>query len=54
VFHPFYTTKASGLGMGLAVSNSIIKGHGGRIWAENNPDGGATFFIDLPIYESGT
>ena len=54
LFRPFFTTKASGLGMGLAVSNSIIKGHGGRIWAENNPDGGATFFIDLPIYESGT
>lgn len=53
VFEPFFTTKGTGLGMGLAVCNSIIKDHRGRIWAENNPDGGATFFIELPIYESG-
>ena len=49
VFEPFFTTKGTGLGMGLAVCSSIIKSHGGRIWAENNPDGGATFFIELPI-----
>jgi signal transduction histidine kinase len=53
VFQPFYTTKGTGLGMGLAVCSSIIKEHRGRIWAENNPDGGATFFIELPICESG-
>ena len=53
VFQPFFTTKGAGFGMGLAVCSSIIKGHRGRIWAENNPDGGATFFIELPIYESG-
>ena len=53
VFQPFFTTKGTGLGMGLAVCSSIIKAHRGRIWAENNPDGGATFFIELPIYESG-
>jgi two-component system sensor kinase FixL len=52
VFEPFFTTKGTGLGMGLAVCTSIIKAHGGRIWAENNPDGGATFFIELPIDES--
>jgi len=39
--------------MGLAVCSSIIKNHRGRIWAENNPDAGATFFIELPIDESG-
>jgi two-component system sensor kinase FixL len=53
IFQPFFTTKGTGLGMGLAVCSSIIKDHRGRIWAENNSDGGATFFIDLPIYESG-
>jgi PAS domain S-box-containing protein len=53
MFEPFFTTKRSGLGMGLAICSSIIKDHGGRIWAENNPDGGATFFIELPISESG-
>jgi PAS domain S-box-containing protein len=53
MFEPFFTTKGTGLGMGLAVCSSIIKDHRGRIWAENNPDGGATFFIELPVYESG-
>jgi PAS domain S-box-containing protein len=49
IFQPFFTTKGTGLGMGLAVCSSIIRDHRGRIWAENNPDGGATFFIELPI-----
>ena len=49
VFQPFFTTKGAGFGMGLAVCSSIIKDHGGRIWVENNPDGGATFFIELPV-----
>jgi two-component system sensor kinase FixL len=53
LFEPFFTTKRTGLGMGLTVCSSIIKNHGGRIWAENNPDAGATFFIELPIDESG-
>jgi two-component system sensor kinase FixL len=35
--------------MGLAVSQTIVEAHGGHIWAENHPDGGATFFIELPI-----
>jgi two-component system sensor kinase FixL len=34
--------------MGLSLSHSIIEAHGGRIWAKNNPDKGATFFFDLP------
>lgn len=53
VFQPFFTTKGTGLGMGLAVCSSIIKEHEGRVWAKNNPDSGATFFIELPVYESG-
>jgi C4-dicarboxylate-specific signal transduction histidine kinase len=49
IFDAFVTTKEKGMGIGLAVSRSIVEAHGGRIWAENNPDGGATFSIALPL-----
>jgi signal transduction histidine kinase len=49
IFQPFYTTKTQGLGMGLSISRSIIVRHQGRIWAENNPDGGMTFYFGLPV-----
>jgi two-component system sensor kinase FixL len=49
VFQPFYTTKARGLGMGLAVSHTIVEAHGGRLWAENNPDAGAALRFTLPM-----
>jgi C4-dicarboxylate-specific signal transduction histidine kinase len=49
IFDAFVTTKESGMGIGLAVSRSIVEAHGGRIWAENNPDGGATFSMALPL-----
>ncbi len=49
IFEPFLTTKEKGMGIGLAVSRSIVEAHGGRIWAENNPGGGATFCVVLPL-----
>jgi len=48
VFKAFHTTKSAGLGMGLAISRSIIQAHGGRLWAESNIGPGTTFKFTLP------
>jgi PAS domain S-box-containing protein len=53
IFEPFVTTKAQGLGLGLSVCRTIIQAHGGRLWASNNADRGATFRFTLPAHTGG-
>jgi signal transduction histidine kinase len=53
IFDPFFTTKAKGMGMGLPISRTIIEAHNGRLWGENNTEGGASFRFTLPIAEEG-
>jgi C4-dicarboxylate-specific signal transduction histidine kinase len=48
IFDPFFTTKPKGMGMGLAISRTIIEAHNGRLWAENGKGGGASFRFTLP------
>jgi PAS domain S-box-containing protein len=48
IFDSFYTTKEQGLGMGLSICRTIVEAHGGRIWGESKPTGGAIFSITLP------
>ena len=51
IFDPFFTTKPKGMGMGLPICRTIITAHGGRLWAENRNEGGASFRFTLPIAE---
>jgi len=51
IFDPFFTTKPDGMGMGLPISRTIIEAHNGRLWVENQNEGGASFRFTLPIAE---
>lgn len=51
VFHPFYTTKKGGMGMGLPISRRIIEAHGGKLWADCDPGRGSAMHFTLPVAE---
>jgi signal transduction histidine kinase len=52
IFTPFVTTKSHGIGIGLAITRTIVEAHGGQIGCRNNADGGATFTVTLPVAEA--
>jgi signal transduction histidine kinase len=52
IFDPFFTTKKQGMGIGLSIARTIVQAHKGRIWAENQAEGGAVFRLSLPLASS--
>jgi signal transduction histidine kinase len=53
IFEAFFTTKSSGMGMGLFICRSIVEGHGGRLWATSGDPHGSVFFLSLPVAAEG-
>jgi signal transduction histidine kinase len=53
IFEPFVTSKAGGLGLGLTICRSIVDAHSGRLWADNNAEGGASVCFTIPPLQSG-
>jgi signal transduction histidine kinase len=53
VYDPFYTTKGTGLGIGLSICRTIVEAHGGRLWHDRNPGGGTVFRFTLPDASDG-
>lgn len=53
LFDSFFTTKEEGMGLGLSIASSIIDAHSGRLWAQNDPDGGAAFHFTLRVVDDG-
>ena len=51
IFEPFYTTKSGGMRMGLSISRSIVRSHGGRLWVTANDGPVASFHVSVPKYQ---
>jgi signal transduction histidine kinase len=49
LFDSFFSTKTNGIGLGLSIVRTLAEAHGGRVWAENEPTGGAVFFVSFPL-----
>jgi two-component system sensor kinase FixL len=52
IFEPFFTTKSTGMGLGLSLARTIIESHGGKLWVEDGPNGGAIFRFRIPRTQS--
>jgi two-component system sensor kinase FixL len=49
LFDSFFTTKRTGMGLGLSIAQTLVRANGGRIWAESDPEKGTVFLVELPV-----